>query len=100
MSSYYKVLDQKMKSVGLSGAERIQYCVGKWIKPDKPFTDDPKARDGLWVAPTLRAARGYKRYLLKKRGIRARIFLCSIGKVLRVSSYRIKTDRVCLLEEI
>ena len=92
MSIAYKVLDENMKAVGLLGAEKIQYFLGEWTKPNKAFTKDPKARDGLWVAPTLGRAKGYRRYLLCKHKIHARIFMCDIGKILRVSSYRIKTN--------
>jgi hypothetical protein len=100
MSIAYKVLDENMKAVGLMGAEKIQYILGRWTKPNKIFTKDPRARNGLWVTPTLGAAKWYRRYLLHKHKIHARIFMCDIGKILRVSSCRIKTNKVFLLNEM
>jgi len=54
---------------------------------------------GIWVANGLGAARGLKRYMLRK-GVSCRIFEVEIEEVLFSNSYRTKTNRVKLLKEI
>ena len=100
MQVFFKIVRHDFYSVGLLRARRIRYKLGKWVKPKEPLSGHPRKGGGLWVLKKLGDARHLKKYLLKKHGISARIFTCKIGKVLYETSYRIKTDRVCLLKEV
>lgn len=96
---YFKVLRQDLTSIGLLGAVPLQYVIGKWIKPREPLSNHPYKGGGLWVLWKLSDARRVKKYVLKKHGLRARIFNCDIGKILYKTSYRAKTSKVRLQKE-
>lgn len=100
MGVCFKVLDRKMKSIGLLGATKMQYKFGVWNRPLEPISDHPRKGGGLWVTPKLADARGMKKYVLRKHHIKTRIFICKIDKMIYKTSCRIKTDGVFLLEEI
>jgi hypothetical protein len=97
----FKVLRNDLTSLGLRAARhnRIQYRVGKWTVPREPIAKNGES-GGLYVTPTLGDANTLRRYFEKKYGMKARIFSCKIGKVLKRTSCRIKTDKVRLLQEI
>ena len=45
-------------------------------------------------------AKKVEKNALKKHGIRCRFFFCEIGRIIEETSYRVKTDKVRLNEEI
>ena len=101
----YKVLDENLKSLGLKprghAVPIIQYVIGQWTHPLEPVSDDPNEGGGLWVTPARGQARHLAKYMWKKYHRRTRIFLCFIGEALcQPSSYRVKTDKVMLVEEV
>ena len=98
--NYFKVVKEDLTSVGLLGASIVQYKVGEWVYPLEPLSNDRFKGGGLWVLKTSSDARRFKRYMNKKHGFDVRIFTCEIGIVLFYTSYRLKTDRVMLKEEI
>lgn len=97
----FKVLRPDLTSIGLLGAKPIVYGhLGSWTLPHEPLSDGLRDGGGLWVVPTAGAARHLARYVERRHKVHPRIFRCEIGTVLRVTSCRIKTDKVRLLEEI
>ena len=105
MKYYYKVVDENLKSLGLRPKGRrvpiIQYAIGQWTYPLEPISDDPDKGGGLWANPKKSDAFQLVKYVQKRYGQQARVFLCLIGEILcSPSSYRVKTDKVMLLEEV
>jgi len=97
----FKVLRSDLTSLGLRAARhnRIQYRVGKWAVPGESIAENGES-GGLYVTPTRGDANELKRYFEKKYGLAARIFSCNIGRILKRTSCRIKTDKVKLVQEI
>ena len=98
--TYFKVLTEELKSVGLFGAKPLKYEIGEWTYPLEPLSSHHLKGGGLWVVKKRSDAFAIKRRLLKEKGMATRIFSCEIGKVLFETFYRAKTDKVKLLEEI
>jgi hypothetical protein len=95
----FKVLREDLTSVGLLGAPQKQYRFGIWNKPDEPISNHPRKGGGLWVTPTQSDAKAFRKYVLKKHGVRTRIFRCKIGKILHQTSCRVKTDKMFFAEK-
>ena len=95
----YKVVTEKMESLGLRKNPNIMwYRMGEWFMD--PTTHDDNSNDGgIWCCTKLSSARALKRYYEKRYG-KARIFECEIGIILYQNSYRTKTDRIKLIQEI
>lgn len=100
MTQYFKVVTEDLKSVGLLGATPIQYTVGEWTHPLEPLSNHPRKGGGLWVYRKRGAAMASKRYMSHQHGKAVRIFSCLIGNIIYETSYRVKTDKVMLVEEI
>ena len=98
--NYFKVVRKDLTSVGLLGASLVQYKIGEWVYPLEPLSNDHLKGGGLWVLKTRSGARRFRRYIRTKYGFDARIFTCEIGISLFHTSYRVKTDRVMLKEEL
>lgn len=98
----YKVVTSDLKSLGLRRNPNIlQYRVGEWMAlPVEHVEPGPSDWGGIWCAATLGRARGLQRYVNDKYNMDARIFHVEIGHILYHNSYRVKTDRVRLMEEI
>lgn len=94
----FKVLRTDLTSVGLLGAPRKQYCLGVWNRPDEALSNHPRKGGGLWVTPTKSGAKAFQKYVLRKHGIKTRIFRCRIDRVLHQTSCRIKTNGVFFTE--
>ena len=97
---YIKVLKSDLTSLGLRGAHPIRYRVGKWVKPLEPPSPGLWNGGGLWVVKKRSDAKKVEKNALEKHGIRCRFFFCEIGRIIEETSYRIKTDKVRLTEEI
>ncbi len=97
---YFKVVTEDLKSVGLLGASQIQYKIGEWVYPTEPLSSHPRKGGGLWVLKSKSDAFKLQKYLERKHGKRSRVFRCGIGVIIYQTSYRVKTDKVILLEEI
>ena len=98
----YKVVTQDMKSLGLRKNPNIlQYKLGEWTILD---SDNIRVGSsdfgGIWVARTSGQARQLRGYMVKKHNTPTRIFEAELGEILHRTDYRIKTDKVKLLEEI
>ncbi|MDP3726622.1 MAG: hypothetical protein Q8R36_05515 [bacterium] len=94
----FKILREDITSVGLLGAPHKKYRLGVWNKPDENLSHHPRKGGGLWVTPTKADAKSFQRYVLRKHGIRTRIFCCIIGRILYQTSCRVKTDGVFFTE--
>jgi len=79
---YYKVLTQKMESLGLLGARRLHYNMRRWTRPEECLSRHPMKGGGLWVVRNLGSARQVRKYMNIKHGIETRIFLCRIDGIL------------------
>jgi hypothetical protein len=99
MQLCYKVLREDLTSLGLLGAPCLQYRFGEWNRPQEALSDHPRKGGGLWVAPTLGAARSMRKYMQRKDGVRTRIFRCRIDGVLYRTSCRVKTAGVLFTAE-
>jgi hypothetical protein len=99
-NTYFKVVTQDLKSVGLFNAPQIDYKIGEWVYPLEPLSNHSRKGGGLWVIKRRGDAFRMKKYLEKNHGIIAKIFICFIGKIVLETSYRAKTDKVMLFEEL
>jgi hypothetical protein len=97
----FKVLRDDLTSLGLRAAKhnRIQYRINRWTIPHDSTSENGES-GGLYVTPTCSDANALKRYFERKYGLTARIFSCEIGRILKRTSCRIKTDKVKLIQEI
>ena len=97
---YFKVVTEDLKSVGLLRANIVQYKLKKWVFPKEPLSCHPYRGGGLWALKRKSDAFQVKKYLAKQHNKNARIFLCQIDCILYETSYRIKTNRIKLVQEI
>ena len=101
-STYYRVVTEDMKSLGLrKNPNIVQYKLG-WIHELKFENIVPGKGDfgGFWACKKLSAAKGLRRYMQKKHNVNTRIFEAKIGTVLYENNYRTKTDSIMLTKEI
>lgn len=97
---YYKVTNEIMQPLGLRrNPSKLQYLLNQWV--DEPFMCKPDKSDdgGIWCLKTRGNANKLKKYFETRYGP-ARIFTCFIGDILFENNYRVKVDRMRLLEEI
>jgi hypothetical protein len=67
-----------------------------WVYEKSPIYSSSDT-GGIWVTATLSCAKQLKKYF-EKRYSKALIFQCEIGDVLYQNSYRVKTNKVKLIE--
>ena len=98
----FKVVTTDLKSLGLRKNPHIYtYTIGKWKYEDKQRIDRTnKDNGGIWVTSGFTNAKKLAKYMMDKYNQPTRIFLVSVGEVLYENSYRLKTDKVKLYEEI
>jgi len=54
---------------------------------------------GIWVARTLSAAKGLRKYYREMMHQNSRIFKATLDRILYANSYGIKTNGICMFEE-
>ena len=104
---YYKIVKEDLTSLGLRKNPNIMtFPIGEWIKEKNPMYNDMDC-GGIWVAKKLSGAKSLLKYLNKKAEKegksefkKCRLFSAEIGEVLFSNSYRVKTNKVRLLDEI
>ncbi|MFH1589140.1 MAG: hypothetical protein ABIB43_01075 [archaeon] len=100
----YKVLTTDMQSIGLRNCpedSKIQYELNEWMHINEEFIRDDKDRGGLWVAKRISGCKSLKKYMMKHYSLETRVFECLAGENYHdVSSYRYKTDKIMLTEEL
>jgi hypothetical protein len=95
----YKVVTEDMGSLGLrKNPNTMWFRMNKWVLEPQP-QEGKQDIGGIWCCVKLSAARALKKYFENRYG-RARIFECEIGIILYENSYRTKTDRIKLINEI
>jgi len=96
----FNVVTEDLRSLGLRNNPTIlEYEVGVWVRSPQAIRGRVDS-GGVWAARTLCGARGLARYMLREHGVQTRVFRSEIGDVIRENTYRVKTDRIRLLEEI
>lgn len=96
----YKVVTEHMRSLGLRrNPSVLVFPMNSWVNEPRPLEHNDRDWGGIWCCEKLSSARALKRYYEGRYG-KARIFECEIGEVLFQNSYRTKTDKVKLTNEI
>lgn len=95
---HYKVITEKMQSLGLRRNPNIMtFELNKWKDELNPQVGN-KDRGGIWCCNKLSSAKAVQKYY--KRYGKSRIFECEIGSILYENSYRTKTVRIKLINEV
>lgn len=77
----------------------MTFPLGKWVS--SPTIKKGRCDSGgIWLTISLGNARKLAKYMVEKYDVKCRIYKGSIGRVLYKNNYRLKTDRVKLIEEI
>ena len=98
----YKVVRADMTSLGLRKNPNIMtFHLDDWIYlPEEKVVEGIGDYGGIWLARTEGRANAYRKYMAKKHGVEARVFLSLIDRVLFVNQDRVKTNGVRLIEEL
>lgn len=109
-NKYYKVVTQDLKSLGLRKNPTIMtFPINEWVYEINPTKDQGGwgGTGGIWVANDLGGAKSLLKYLKKKaikenmpEFLNCRLFEVEIGDVLYSNSYRTKTNKVKLINEL
>jgi len=95
----YKVVTEDKKSLGLRKNPNVMsFPLNQWVEEQLPKIGNSDF-GGIWCCEKLSSARSLKKYYESRYGD-AKIFSCEIGNILYQNSYRTKTDRVKLIQEI
>lgn len=98
----YKVVTIELKSLGLRRNPNIlTYPIGDWyILPDNWIEEGKGDWGGMWLSRVPSTAKRLRLYMKEKHNKECRIFKSYIGKDLYHNSYRVKTDKVRMFEEM
>lgn len=98
----YKVVTQDRGSLGLRKNPNILiYQLGMWtILQNHQIIEGKQDYGGIWAATKLSGAKKLQKYMKEKYNRPTRIFKSQLGEILYSNSYRIKTNKIKLLEEI
>jgi len=100
----YRVTTLDMKSLGFKNNPYIhQYPMNEWyFLPEENLVPGEDDWGGIWVARTMSKGKGtvYDAYRRKTNPMKTRFFKALFDEVLYVNSYRIKTNGICIIEEI
>lgn len=79
----------------------MTFTIDEWVHEPKERIDySNKDLGGIWVTQTLSGAKSLVRYMKNKYKISTRLFECEIGKILYQNSYRVKSDKVKITNEV
>lgn len=99
----YRVVTEDLRSLGLRENPNIlQYPIGEWFcLPSEDVVWGEDDWGGIWLARTEGKAWEYREYMREKHAKETRVFKAAMGQILYCnSSGRIKTDAICMFEEI
>jgi len=99
----YKTVTDKMQSLGLDGNKCIlTFKMGEWFfLPIGSIEKGNEGWGGIWLARTPSGAEKLREYILAKYYQETKVFKALVSdKILYANNYRIKTEGVCLVEEI
>ncbi len=98
----YKVVTEDLKSLGLRKNPNIMtFPVGEWlILPDDQVVANKDDWGGIWTALKRGSINTLQNYMMEEKGVKTRAFLTAMKRPVFLTSYRIKSQGVMLLEEI
>ena len=98
----FKVVTTELKSLGLRRNPNIlTYPVDDWyLLPDSWIEEGKGDWGGMWLSRLPSTAKRLKMYMVEKHSKECRIFKSYIGDDLFHNSYRIKTDKIKMFEEM
>ncbi|MBN2053247.1 hypothetical protein JW756_07115 [Candidatus Woesearchaeota archaeon] len=98
----YKVVTVDMKSLGLRrNPNIITYPFYEWFfLPKEHLKNGNDDWGGIWVCRSQGNAKKVADYMRDKYARKTRIFKACLGEILYSNSYRVKTDRILLFEDI
>lgn len=98
----FKVVTRNLESLGLrKNPNIITYPLNEWysLEPDQ-IVSGSQGFGGIWVARTLAGAKKLRGYIQDNYSQETRIFQAALGEILYFNSYRIKTDKINLFQEV
>lgn len=98
----YKIVTENLESLGLRKNPNIMiFPVGEWvILPDDQVRADKGDWGGIWTALHKGSIPTLKNYMMNEYQTETRAFLTAMKRPVFLTSYRIKSQGVMLLEEI
>lgn len=100
----YRVTTMDNKSLGLAGNTNIlTYKLNEWVGiPKRELDHSIRSEGGIWTTINLSDARTLQRYFLTRFNYvtNTRIYLAAIGNPVFANSYRVKSEKIMLLEEL
>lgn len=97
----YKVLLLPgLTSTGLLHSSIIKYRLRSWTYPAEPPQKGKDGPGGLWANRSKGQARHLQKYIREAHRYETVIFICVIDRILYQSSYRTKTNRLFLLDQV
>jgi hypothetical protein len=98
----YKIVTKDLKSLGLRHNPNIMtFPIGEWvILPDDQVEVNTKDWGGIWTAKSRGSIKTLRNYMMDEKGVETRAFLTAMYRPVSLTSYRIKSQGVMLLEEI
>lgn len=98
----YKVVTEELKSLGLRKNPNIMtFPIGEWVVlPDDQVVANKDDWGGIWTALRKGSIKTIRNYVMKKNGTETRAFLTAMKRPVFLTSYRIKSAGVMMLEEI
>ena len=96
----YKVVTEDLKSLGLRKNPNVMtFYINKFVKEKNRLEKNNKDYGGIWCAVNLSNAKRLSKYIKQKYNKETKIFMVEIGKILYQNSYRVKTDKVKLINQ-
>ena len=98
----YRVTTLENKSLGLDNNHNIlTYKPNEWIGIEqRDLVADIRGRGGVWTAIKRSDAWKLQRLCLEKHGMKTRIYLAAVYNPVFATSYRVKSEKIMLLEEL
>ena len=97
----YKVVAlPSLTSTGLLHSSILTYKRKRWTYPAEPPQEGKHGPGGCWANRSIGQARCLQRYLKERYQMKTAIFICFIDKILFESSYRTKSNRLFLLDQV
>jgi len=98
----YRVTTLDNESLGLDhNTDILTYKLNEWVGiPKENLVADRKGRGGVWTAIKRSDAWTLQRHCLNTRGMRTKTYLAAVYNPIFSSSYRVKSEKIMLLEEL
>ena len=98
----FKVVTQDLESLGLRKNPNImRFEIGVWnCLSDNKVNIGNSDWGGIWSAVKFSGAKTLSKYMEEKHNVPTRTFLTIIDNPVYANSYRVKSQGICLLEEV